>query len=235
MSLTLNLIWLPVTAIVYLAADRLQQRTGQLVLQPMLTSLLVLVLLVLASGQSADAYLQGTRLLVWVAGPLTVGMALPLFRERRRILDHWRPLLWVIGSGSIVGVVSAFALAHALYLGGPVERAFLTRAISLPFALPVSQSVGAPAGLAAIIVGVSGLLGGILAPLLLPRGWSEAARGVAMGVAAHGVGTAVALRLSFQTGAYAALGMMLNGLVTSLWLPIVWRYAAEWVSHTSFW
>lgn len=217
------LIWLPVTLAVYLLADRLQQKTGWLVLQPMLVSLLLLVGLVLLSGRTGGEYLEGTKVLVWLAGPLTVAMAVPLFRERSRLVQHFRPILLSLLAGSMVGVVSAWGMAHLLALGAPIEKAFLTRAISLPFALPVSGLVGSPSGLAAIIVGVSGLVGGILAPMLVPARLGEDARGFAMGLAAHGVGTAVALRLGLRTGAYAALGMILNGLVTSLWLPVVWR------------
>ncbi|NNM50895.1 MAG: LrgB family protein [Pseudomonadales bacterium] len=220
-------MWLPITIAVYLAADTLQQRLGWLVLQPMLTSVLILIPLLLLSGQGVATYRQATAPLVWVAGPLTVGMAVPLFGERRRIMDAARPLMITLGIGSLLASGSAFALACLFHLGAPVDKAFLTRAISLPFCLPVSHLIGAPSGLAAVIVGISGLLGGIAAPILLPKRWSESARGVSMGLAAHGIGTAVGLRLSVRTGAYAALGMMLNGLLTSLWLPWIWQRAAH--------
>ncbi len=220
-------LWLPITVVVYLGADALQQRLGWLILQPMLISVLILIPLLLGSGQSIAVYQRATSPLVWIAGPLTVGMAIPLFNERRRIVEAARPLLITLGIGSLLASGSAFALACLFHLGAPVDKAFLTRAISLPFCLPVTRLIGSPSGLAAVIVGVSGLLGGIAAPMLLPQRLSESARGVAMGLAAHGIGTAVALRLSVRSGAYAALGMMLNGLLTSLWLPWLWQRAAH--------
>ncbi len=218
--------WLLATLVVYLFADILQQRLGWLILQPMLTSVLILAAAVAWRGQDIQAYRQATAPLVWVAGPLTVGMAIPLFRERALILAQWRPLLLTLLLGSLLASGSAFALACLWQLPQSVAKAFLTRAISLPFCLPVAHLVGAPVGLAAVIVGISGVFGGIAAPLLLSVRYDEASRGVAMGLAAHGIGTAVALRLSVRTGAHAALAMMLNGLITSLWLPWLWRHAA---------
>ncbi len=226
MSASLGLWWLPITVVIYLVADVLQQKLGWLILQPMLTSVLVLATLVAWHGQDSAAYRQATAPLVWVAGPLTVGMAIPLFRERALILEQWRPLMLTLLLGSFLASSCAFALACLWQLPHPVAKAFLTRAISLPFCLPVAHLLGAPAGLAAVIVGISGVFGGIAAPMLLSHRYSDAARGVAMGLAAHGIGTAVALRLSLRTGAHAALAMMLNGVITSLWLPWLWRHAA---------
>ncbi len=216
-------IWLPVTVLVYLGADNLQERSGWLLLQPMLTSVLVLVVLVLLSHQTVATYHKATEPLIWVAGPLTVGMAVPLFRERQRILEAARPLLLTLIPGSLLASASAFVLAWGFHLGPMIQRAYLTRAISLPFCLPVAALVHAPQGLAAVIVGISGVIGGIAAPWLLATRVSAPACGVAMGLAAHGIGTAVALRQGARMGAYAALGMMLNGVLTSLWLPWLWR------------
>ena len=42
-----------------------------------------------------------------------------------------------------------------------------------------------------------------------------------MGIAAHGIGTARAFQENEQTGAFAALAMGLNGLMTALLLPAV--------------
>jgi holin-like protein len=47
------------------------------------------------------------------------------------------------------------------------------------------------------------------------------ARGLAMGVAAHGLGTARALQESETAGAYSGLAMGLNGLISTLLLPLL--------------
>ncbi len=215
---------LPVTMLVYAVADALQKRWRWVILQPMLVSLVILIPWVLLMHVPVARYREATAPLVWIAGPLTVGMAIPLFRERGRILASARPLLLTLLFGSILASATAFGMAFLLKLGHAASLAFLTRAISLPFCLPVAHLLHAPVGLAAVIVGVSGVLGGVAAPWLLPQRWDPAARGVAMGLAAHGIGTAVALGINPRMGAYAALAMMLNGTITSLWLPWFWAH-----------
>ncbi len=224
-----NWVALPVTILVYALADALQKRWRWVVLQPMLISLVILIPWVIFMRVPVMLYRQATAPLVWIAGPLTVGMAVPLFRERGRILASARPLLLTMMVGSVLASATAFGMACLLKLGHAASLAFLTRAISLPFCLPVAHLIHAPVGLAAVIVGISGVLGGVAAPWLMPEQWDHASRGVAMGLAAHGIGTAVALGLNPRMGAYAALAMMLNGTLTSLWLPWFWGHLAVFI------
>ena len=55
-------------------------------------------------------------------------------------------------------------------------------------------------------------------------GWRHSAAGLAVGVAAHGIGTARAFQIDERTGAYASLGMGLNGLATAVLAPLVARW-----------
>ena len=76
-----------------------------------------------------------------------------------------------------------------------------------------------------MLVILTGVLGAMLGPPLLNlmgiRDW--AARGVAMGTASHGIGTARALQVNELAGAFSGLAMGLNALATALLLPLLWR------------
>ena len=52
------------------------------------------------------------------------------------------------------------------------------------------------------------------------RAWS--ARGLAIGTASHGIGTARALQVNETAGALAGLAMGLNALATAILLPLIW-------------
>jgi putative effector of murein hydrolase len=54
--------------------------------------------------------------------------------------------------------------------------------------------------------------------------------GFAIGVAAHGIGTARAFQISEEAGAFAGLGMAMNGVLTAFVLPICFRACMAWVS-----
>jgi putative effector of murein hydrolase len=50
-------------------------------------------------------------------------------------------------------------------------------------------------------------------------------RGFAVGIAAHGIGTARAFQVSEEAGAFAGLGMGLNGVATALLFPLlIWLF-----------
>ena len=77
-----------------------------------------------------------------------------------------------------------------------------------------------PTQTAVLVIG-TGIFGAITARFLFNamRIDSHAARGFALGVAAHGVGTARAFQVSAEMGAFAGLGMGLNGVLTAVLTP----------------
>ena len=87
----------------------------------------------------------------------------------------------------------------------------------------IAEQVGGTPPLTAVIVIATGILGAIMVtPLMnLLRIKDYAARGFAVGISAHGIGTARALQVNEKAGAYAALGMALNGLVTAILVPLL--------------
>lgn len=78
----------------------------------------------------------------------------------------------------------------------------------------------------AALVIATGILGAALGPYVLNilriKNW--AARGLALGTASHGIGTARAVQVNEVAGAFSGLAMGLNALATAVLLPIVWRW-----------
>jgi putative effector of murein hydrolase len=89
----------------------------------------------------------------------------------------------------------------------------------------ISEQLGGLPSLTAVMVILTGIIGAMLGPTLLNllgvRSW--AARGLAIGTASHGIGTARALQVNEVAGAFSGLAMGLNALATALLLPLLWR------------
>ncbi len=89
----------------------------------------------------------------------------------------------------------------------------------------ISERLGGLPSLTAVLVILTGILGAMIAPPLMDlirvRNWP--ARGVAIGTASHGIGTARALQVNEVAGAFSGLAMGLNALATALLLPLLWR------------
>jgi putative effector of murein hydrolase len=90
----------------------------------------------------------------------------------------------------------------------------------------ISEQIGGLPSLTAVSVVLTGIGGAVFGGWVLDllRVRDDASRGMALGVASHGIGTARALQMNRSAGAFAALAMALNGLFTAVLLPVLVRW-----------
>lgn len=216
--------WLLATLAAFELGNWLFRRLGQPVWAPPLLIALALLIAGLSLFRvDYQVYFKGNALLHFMLGPATVALAVPLYHALPRLLAAFRPLAGTLLVGSVVGAGGAMGLAWLFQLSGPSIHAFATRAVTTPIAIGIAEKIHSPVALAAALVGFSGVVGAALAEPLLKGVKSDVARGFALGLAAHGVGTARAFQMHPTAGAFAALGMGLNGMLTSFWLPPLMR------------
>jgi predicted murein hydrolase (TIGR00659 family) len=221
------LLWLTATLAAFQAGTWLFERAGRHpLLHPVMTAVAALVLLLEATGTGYKAYFEGARFVHFLLGPATVALAIPLYREIGLIRKAALPILVSLGVGSLVAISGAVGIARAF--GG--ERLLLLslspKSVTTPIAMGISEKIGGLPSLTAVAVVLTGIGGAVFGGWVLDRVGvrDEAARGLAMGVASHGIGTARALQWSRTAGAFAALAMALNGLLTSALLPLLVRW-----------
>lgn len=219
--------WLILTLGAFEGGTWLFRRLGEPVWAPPLLIALALIIGVLvATGTDYHVYFRGNQLLHFLLGPATVALAVPLYHALPRLLAAFRPLAGTLLLGTVLGAGGAMGLAWLFQLSHPSILAFATRAVTTPIAIGIAEKIHSPVALAAALVGFSGVLGAALAEPLLRGVKSDVARGFALGLAAHGVGTARAFQMHPTAGAFAALGMGLNGMLTAFWLPPLVRALA---------
>ncbi len=223
---TAPFLWLGVTAACYLLAERLYERSGQFaLLHPVLVSIALLMGILKASAVSYADYFQGAQLYHWLLGTATVALAVPLFDNLQRVRTLLWPLLLALLVGGLAGMLTALLFGKLFGLSPQVLVSFVPKSVTTPIAMALSQHAGGLPALTANVVILTGILGAMaVLPLLrLARIDSDIAGGFALGIAAHGVGTARAFQLSPTAGAFAGLAMGLNGVFTSLTLPALLR------------
>ena len=216
--------WLVLTLLAYLGALALYRRSGaHPLLIPVLTAVVFIVVALMATGTPYATYRDGVSLLSLLIGPATVALAVPLYGQRARIRQMWRPLGIALLVGSTVAIASALLIAWAL--GGTLETlmSLAPKSATMPIALPVAERMGGLPSLAAVAVAITGIAGTILAgPVLrLLRIHDPAVRGFAVGLTAHAIGTARELQVHPTAGACAALAMGLNGVATAVLVPVL--------------
>ena len=151
-------------------------------------------------------------------GYVTVALAIPLAAMRYDDLPL-KGILGILVFASTSAVAIPMGLAYLLQMSAPDIMAFATRAVTTPIAINVATLLNAPVSLAILIVILSGVIGAAFSPLILKNIHDERASGLALGLAAHAIGTAQAWQRGSIAGRYAAFGMAVNAVFTAIWLP----------------
>lgn len=198
------------------------ERTRWVFLQPVLVSMLIVIAVLLACGLDYAEYRQSAEVLTVFLGPATVALAVPLYLNLRRIRQLFWPTLATLLIGGLVATLLGVALAYSFGAEPQMLMSMAPKSVTSPIAMLVADQIGGIAALAAVFVLITGVIGAILGPELLRRLGvrHHAALGMALGLTAHAVGTARALQISEECGAFAALGMSLMGVATAVLLPL---------------
>jgi len=214
--------WFLATLGAYVVARWLQTKAGGHPLaNPVLLAASPLIFVLWVSGTPFEVYQSGGRFWLFWLGPATVALAVPLYANLPKVKAALGPMILALAAGSSVAVASALGLGWMLGASRETILSLAPKSVTTPIAMAVSDEIGGLAALAAAFVIVTGVIGAILAgPLFDLLNVKDArARGFAMGVAAHGIGTARAFQIDETTGTFSGAGMTLNGILTGLLLP----------------
>lgn len=206
----------------YQLAATLYERTRWIFLQPFLVAMLLVIAVLLATGIPYERYRQNTWLLSVFLGPATVALAVPLFLNVRRLRELFGPIMLTLLIGGTFATLLGVGLAWWFGADRQLLMTLAPKSVTSPIAMLVADQIGGIAALAAVFVLITGVLGALFGlPLMRLCGIRHAAaRGMAMGLTAHAVGTAQALQESEECGVFAALAMSLMGVLTAVLMPL---------------
>ncbi len=220
------LLWLTVTVGVYTAAQWLFRRSGDRPFaNPVLVSVIVLVGVLMVTHTDYTTYFDGAQFVHFLLGPATVALAVPLYGQRERLRRLWLPIGVALLAGSVTAIASAAAVGYLVGLDPETLYSLLPKSVTTPIAMGIAEQIGGLPSLTAVLVILTGITGAVLGiPMLRLLGFRDpVAKGFAVGVAAHGLGTARAFQHSEAAGAFSGLAMGLNGALTAVLVPaLVW-------------
>jgi predicted murein hydrolase (TIGR00659 family) len=220
------LLWLTATLAAYAIGDACFRAAGRApVVNPVLIAVSLLAALLYATGTAYPTYFEGAQFVHFLLGPATVCLALPLWDNLPRVRRAALPLIAALLAGSATAIGAALGIAYALGITGETLASLAPKSATAPVAIGISQAIGGSPTLTAVLVILTGITGAVVAtPLLNLMGIKDwRARGFALGVAAHGIGTARAFQVHPTAGAFAGLGMGLNAVLTALIAPAILR------------
>lgn len=220
------LLWLSATLLAFAIGDLAFRRLGRRpYVNPVLIAVILLGSLLWLTDTAYATYFEGAQFVHFLLGPATVALALPLWDNLTHVRRAALPIIAALIAGSTTAVASALGIAYALGMRGEVLASLAPKSATAPVALGISDAIGGSPTLTAVLVILTGIIGAIVAtPLLNLLGLQDwRARGFAVGVAAHGIGTARAFQVHPTAGAFAGLGMGLNAVLTAFIAPLILR------------
>jgi predicted murein hydrolase (TIGR00659 family) len=217
------LLWLTVTLLVYAITDAISIWTHRHPLaNPVLHSMWIIGAFLKLTNTSYTTYFGGAQFVHFLLGPATVALAVPLYENRKVVATAILPMLVALAAGSVTAVASVMLFAEAVGLPREVVLSMAPKSVTAGVAMGISESLHADPSLTAVAVILTGIMGAItVTPLMNWMGITDfRARGFAVGIAAHGIGTARAFQVDAVAGVFAGIAMSLNALVTSLLVPL---------------
>ena len=214
---------LAVTFGLFFFAKLLQKKTGILLLNPILLTIAVLIIFLKMANISYETYNKGGHLIEFWLKPAVVALGVPLYLQLEAIKKQLLPILLSQLAGCVVGVVSVVVIAKLMGAPQEIIYSLAPKSVTTPIAMEVTRTLGGIPSLTAAVVVCVGLLGSIVGvkTLKMTHVESPIAPGLSLGTAAHAVGTSTAMDISKKYGAYASLGLTLNGIFTAMLTPTI--------------
>ncbi len=174
-------------------------------------------------------YFAGAQFIHFLLGSATVSLAVPIYLGFDKLRGKVIPISIAIMTGAVVSVISAVGLSRWLSAGDNIVGSMYAKSVTAPIAMGIAERIHVSPTLTAVSTVATGMLGAILAKYTLnfcqvPAMWM---RGIAIGVASHGIGVARAFSVNEEAGAFASLAMGLNGIFTAIVLPLVVNYLVK--------
>lgn len=192
-------------------------------LQPVLTASIIVITTLTVFDISYEEYYQQNAILNYILPLTAVVLALPLYRNRSILKQHFAAILAGILAGTVTTLAS-IALA-GIWLGTDTTSliSMIPKSATNPIAFEVSRIIGGIPSVTIALVVITGVIGGVLGPQLLNLMGikKEIARGIAIGSMFHAIGTARSFKEGELQGSMSSLALALAGMLTAILAPVM--------------
>lgn len=209
----------------YLFGQWVFRRSKIELFHPLVTAIIVIIVFLKTTGVDYATYERGSRFVSFMLGPSVVALGYVLYEQIACLKGNMVSILTSVFAGSVVGVVSVILLARLTGADEILIHSLEPKSVTTPIAMSIAEQSGGNVSITAVSVIFCGIFGSIVGPpvLRLLGIESSVAKGLAMGSAAHGMGTAKAMEMGAVEGAVGGLAIGLMGVMTALLIPIINR------------
>ena len=194
----------------------LRKKTGLSFMNPLLISIILVIIFLSISGLSYDSYASGAYSISFLLTPATICLAVPLYEQFALLKKHWKAVMAGIVSGVVSSLVSILLLALLFRFDHQTYVTFLPKSITTAIGMGVAEELEGYVPLAVVVIVITGVLGNVIAEGVLKFFKIEEpiAKGIAIGSSSHAVGTAKAMEIGPVEGAMSSLSIVVCGILT---------------------
>ena len=219
------------TIIIYWLAQKLQAKTGILLLNPILITIVIIITGLMVFNIDYETYHRGSRYIDFLLKPAVVALGVPLYRQLEIIKKQaWNILISQL-AGCLAGIVSVVLIAWLMGASKEIIFSLAPKSVTTPIAIEISRSIGGIAPLTASVVIVVGVFGAVFgySILKLTGVKNPLSQSLSMGNAAHAIGTSKSMEISPAYGAMSSIGLIVNGIFTAILAPYVLKLMGIWI------
>ncbi|MBS7246153.1 MAG: LrgB family protein [Bacteroidales bacterium] len=194
----------------------LRKKTGLSFFNPLLVSIILVILFLSVSGISYSTYAESADYISFLLTPATICLAVPLYEQFKLLKKNWKAVVAGIVSGVVSSLVCIFLMALLFRFDHQTYVTFLPKSITTAIGMGVAEELGGYVSLAVVVIVITGVLGNVIAEAVLKLFKIEEpiAKGIAIGSSSHAVGTAKAMEIGQIEGAMSSLSIVVCGLLT---------------------
>lgn len=185
-------------------------------MNPQIFSIITIIAVIKIFNISYETYDNGAKYLSYLLTPVTVVLAIPLYRQLKVLKDNAFEILISILAGVLSSLGGVLALSYAFGLNHSEYVTLLPKSITTAIGMSISAELGGYENITIGVILITGIIGNVFAELLLKlmRIKHPVAKGLAIGTSAHAFGTVKALEIGEVEGAMSSLSIAVSGLMT---------------------
>ncbi len=201
----------------------IQKKTNKPIFNPLLIAILGIILFLSITKIPYESYKLGGDRINFFLGPVTIVLAVPLYKQFDLFKKYLLEILIGISCGVVVSFISIKLIGHFTNADVDIINSLIPKSITTPMGISLTKTLNGVEAITVVSIMLTGILGAIISPIVFKIGKinNPVAKGIALGTSAHALGTTKALEMGEVEGAMSGLSIGISGIITVILIPII--------------
>lgn len=204
----------------------IQKKTNKPIFNPLLIATLGIILFLSITKIPYESYKLGGDRINFFLGPVTIVLAVPLYKQFDLFKKYLLEILIGISCGVVVSFISIKLIGHFTNADVDIINSLIPKSITTPMGISLTKTLNGVEAITVVSIILTGILGAIISPIVFKIGKinNPVAKGISLGTSAHALGTTKALEMGEVEGAMSSLSIGVSGVLTVIIVPILMNF-----------